>query len=110
MQTLGDERQAALAEAAAVPLEGMRLSLDALHLSAQALAIGNVNLVSDAGSAAEFAHAALLACAYNVRINHRFLKNADLVAAQRAELERYEREATSLTASIRKGVLASVSS
>src|SRR5581483_9760834 len=54
MQTRGDERQAALAEAAAVPLEGMRLSLDALHLSAQALAIGNVNLVSDAGSAAEF--------------------------------------------------------
>jgi len=110
MQTRGDERQAALAEAAAVPLEGMRLSLDALHLSAQALAIGNVNLVSDAGSAAEFAHAALLACAYNVRINHRFIKNAELVGAQRAELERYEREAASLTASIRKGVLSSMSS
>jgi formiminotetrahydrofolate cyclodeaminase len=104
MQTRGDERQAALTEAAEVPLEGMQIALDALHLSANALALGNVNLVSDAGCAAEFAHAGLLGCAYNVKINHRFMRDAAKVAAQRATLERYEREATSLASSLRKAV------
>ncbi len=104
MATRGEERQAALTEAAEVPLEGMRIALDALHLSANALALGNANLVSDAGCAAEFAHAGLLACAYNVRINHRFMRDIATVTSQRAVLERYEREATSLTASLRKAV------
>lgn len=104
MKTRGEERQTALTEAAAVPLEGMRIALDALHLSANALALGNVNLVSDAGCAAEFAHAGLLGCAYNVRVNHRFMRDAEKIAEQRATLEGYEREATSLTASLRKAV------
>jgi formiminotetrahydrofolate cyclodeaminase len=104
MHTRADERQAALAEAAAVPLEGMRIALDALHLSANALALGNVNLVSDAGCAAEFAHAGLMGCAYNVKINHRFMKDAAKVAEQRALLEDYEREAAGLIASLRKAV------
>lgn len=104
MQTRGEERQAALTHAAEVPLEGMRIALDALHLAANALALGNANLVSDAGCAGEFAHAALLGCAYNVRINHRFMRDEAALASQRAALERYEREATSLSASIRKAV------
>ena len=108
MATRGEERQAALTEAAEVPLEGMRIALDALHLSANALALGNANLVSDAGCAAEFAHAGLLGCAYNVRINHRFMRDEATVISQRATLERYEREATGLTAAIRKGVSAAL--
>jgi formiminotetrahydrofolate cyclodeaminase len=108
MATRGEERQAALTEAAEVPLEGMRIALDALHLSANALALGNANLLSDAGCAAEFAHAGLLGCAYNVRINHRFMRDEAVVNAQRAILERYEREATGLTAAIRKGVSAAL--
>jgi formiminotetrahydrofolate cyclodeaminase len=110
MRTRGDERQAALLEAAEVPLEGMRIALDALHLSTEALALGNVNVISDAGCAAEFAHAGLIGCAYNVRINHRFLRDKVTVAAQRAVLERYEREATGLTAAVRKSVSAAISS
>lgn len=108
MQTRGEERQAALTQAAETPLEGMRIALDALHLSANALALGNANLVSDAGCAAEFAHAALLGCAYNVRINHRFMRDAATVTSQRAALERYEREATGLSAAIRKAVNAAL--
>lgn len=104
MQTRGAERQTALAEAAATPLQGMRIALDVMHLAAESLALGNVNLVSDAGCAAEFGHAALLGCAYNVRINHLYLKDAQLVSEQRAQLESYEREATSLIASLRKAV------
>lgn len=110
MATRGEERQTALAEAAEIPLEGMRIALDALHLSANALALGNANLVSDAGCAAEFAHAGLLGCAYNVRINHRFMRDEATVVSQRAILERYEREATGLTAAIRRGVNAALTS
>lgn len=108
MQTRGDERQAALIQAAEVPLEGMRIALDALHLSTETLALGNVNVISDAGCAAEFAHAGLLGCAYNVRINHRFIRDQETVASQRAILERYEREATGLTAAVRRSVSAAL--
>lgn len=104
MQSRGAERQAALAEAAATPLEGMRIALDVMHLAAECLTLGNVNLVSDAGCAAEFGQAALLGCAYNVRINHLYLKDVQLVSEQRSQLENYEREATSLIASLRKAV------
>ncbi len=108
MATRGEERQAALREAAEAPLAGMRIALEALHLSADALALGNANLVSDAGCAAEFAHAGLQGCAYNVRINHRFMRDEATVTSQRAILERYEREAMELTAAVRKGVNAAL--
>ena len=56
-----DAMQRALAGAAAVPLEGAGAALEALRLAADALELGNANLVSDIGCAAEFAYAGLLA-------------------------------------------------
>jgi formiminotetrahydrofolate cyclodeaminase len=94
--------QQALAHAAAVPLEGAALALCALRLTGEALELRNANLVSDLGCAAEFTYAALAACAYNVRINHKFMKDETLVAAQRQTLERYEREGSALLAEVRK--------
>jgi formiminotetrahydrofolate cyclodeaminase len=93
--------QQALAGAAAVPLEGAQAALEALQLAADALELGNANLVSDLGCAAEFAHAAMLACAYNVRINHKFLKDETLVSSQSAELERLNRTAEPLLQRVR---------
>lgn len=93
--------QAALAGAAAVPLEGARAALEALRLSADALELGNANLVSDLGCAAEFAHAALLACAYNVRINHKFMKDETLIAQQRSQLAEFEKAASPLLHAVR---------
>ena len=93
--------QQALAHAAAVPLEGAALTLSALRLASEALALRNANLISDLGCAAEFAYAALAACAYNVRINHKYMKDEELIALQEQTLQRYEREATALLAAIR---------
>jgi formiminotetrahydrofolate cyclodeaminase len=94
--------QQALANAAAVPLEGAQAAFEALQLAADALDLGNANLVSDLGCAAEFAHSALLACAYNVRINHKFLKDESLIASQRSALERIENAAAPLLQAVRK--------
>jgi formiminotetrahydrofolate cyclodeaminase len=93
--------QRALHDAAAVPLQGARSALEVLELAAAAPELGNANLVSDLGCAAEFAYAALSACAYNVRINHKFMKDADTVSAQSAELAELERTALPLLAKVR---------
>ena len=93
--------QRALAAAASVPLRGAGAALQALQLAADALELNNANLASDVGCAGEFAYSALLACAYNVRINHKFMKDEPLVAAQQAELQRLETAAQPLLAAIR---------
>jgi formiminotetrahydrofolate cyclodeaminase len=93
--------QRALFHAAEVPLQGAQAALKALRLAGHALELKNAHLVSDVGCAAEFAYAALAACAYNVRINHKFMKDEGAVAAQRDELERFEREAAALLSGIR---------
>jgi formiminotetrahydrofolate cyclodeaminase len=93
--------QKALEQAAAVPLDGARAALEVLRLAADALDLGNANLVSDIGCAAEFAYSALLAAAYNVRINHKFMKNIDLIDTQRAELHELEKAAHPLLEVVR---------
>lgn len=94
----------ALAHAAAEPLSVAQSALDVMRLAARALEFNNRNLVSDIGCAAEFGHAALAACAYNVRINHRFMHDVAAIEAQAHALARYERESSALLASIRKAV------
>ena len=96
----------ALHHAAAEPLESAALALEVLRLAARSLEIRNRNLISDIGCAAEFGAAALAACAYNVRINHRFMHDVDTIEAQAQALERYERESTALLSSIRHDVSA----
>jgi formiminotetrahydrofolate cyclodeaminase len=96
--------EGALYAAAAEPLRAAALALDVIRFSTQILAVPNKNLVSDIGCAAEFAYAALAACGYNVRINHRFMRNADAVAKQAAVLARYEAEAGTLLAAVRHAV------
>jgi formiminotetrahydrofolate cyclodeaminase len=104
MRTRGEERQRALHEAAQAPLAVMHDALDVERLALEATALQNPHLASDLGCAAEFAAAALKACAYNVRINHRSLKDAGTVTRQRSELERYERESAEVLDAIRKQV------
>ncbi|HEY9086356.1 MAG TPA: cyclodeaminase/cyclohydrolase family protein [Candidatus Tyrphobacter sp.] len=102
MATRGAERQAAWARAAAEPLNAMRLALEVQRLSVEALSLENSHLASDIGCAAEFAAAAVAACAYNVRINHRALRDAGIVAGQAAEMERYEHESATLLRRVRE--------
>jgi formiminotetrahydrofolate cyclodeaminase len=96
--------QAALRGAAAEPLRCAVLSVATLSLAERALALENANLASDLGCAAEFATAALAAAALNVRVNHAFIRDADYVRAQEAELRRLEREAQPLLENVRFAV------
>lgn len=97
-----DALEIALQHAAAEPLFAAELALETLRLAARILQIPNKNLASDVGCAAEFAAASLAACAYNVRINHKFMKDTFAIEAQVHVLERYERESGALLASIRR--------
>ena len=93
--------QAALAVAAAAPLDVARRSLEVMRLAGRTIELENQNLVSDTLCAAEFAAAAIAASAANVRINHRFLKDRALISSQTITLEAIEREARALVERIR---------
>jgi glutamate formiminotransferase/formiminotetrahydrofolate cyclodeaminase len=69
-KSLRDDRiQAATLDAAQVPLAVARLCLELLELAQEVIQHGNLNAISDAGSAASLAGAALNGAALNVRIN-----------------------------------------
>ncbi len=85
--------QRALAHAAAEPLRAAELALRTLDEARLLLEHPNPNLLSDVGCAGEFAAAGLAASAYNVRVNHRYLRDELLVARQRVALERLEARA-----------------
>jgi len=80
----------ALAGAAAAPLETAALALEVLELVDRLLKIPMGALESDVACAAEFAYAALTACGYNVRVNHRYMRNDMTIRRQALELVRYE--------------------
>jgi formiminotetrahydrofolate cyclodeaminase len=74
--------QRALAGAAEAPLAASGLCAEGIALAARANALGNTHLVSDVECALHFFRGALAGSVANVRINHRFLKDADIVQAQ----------------------------
>jgi methenyltetrahydrofolate cyclohydrolase len=94
--------QAALQRASQVPLDSAARAVELLQLVEEALQIANPGLRSDVGCAAEFAGAAIAACAYNVHINHKYMKDAAVVEAQRARLTEIERQAAELVKHIRE--------
>lgn len=93
--------QNALRAAAEAPLDAAALALDALRLADRVLLIPNRGLASDAGCAAEFAAAALAACAYNVRVNHHYMRDDTAIAEQSVRLAGYERSAEAVLNQVR---------
>jgi glutamate formiminotransferase/formiminotetrahydrofolate cyclodeaminase len=61
--------EAATRTAIEIPLQTAAQSLEAMKLAREAAENGNVNAISDAGSAGELALSAIKAAGYNVRIN-----------------------------------------
>jgi formiminotetrahydrofolate cyclodeaminase len=96
--------QSALADAASAPLAAAKLSLAVLALARAAVDLENEHLVSDVGCAAEFGAAGVAASAYNVRVNHRYLRDAGLVARQAAELGSLEETSQRLLAEVRAAI------
>jgi methenyltetrahydrofolate cyclohydrolase len=74
--------QAALAGAAEAPLAAAGLSAEGVALAERANALGNTHLVSDVECALHFFRASLAGSVANVRINHHFIKDAEIVRAQ----------------------------
>jgi glutamate formiminotransferase/formiminotetrahydrofolate cyclodeaminase len=72
-----DAIDAALIEAAAVPLDTARACVEVATLAATAASKGNANAVSDAGVAALLAEAACRGAVYNVLINVKSLSDPD---------------------------------
>jgi len=79
-----------------------------LELSERVFEASTAALVSDAGCAAEFANAAVLACAYNVRINHRYMKDTPAIARQADALNAIEERATKTLARLRERLAAAL--
>lgn len=71
----GDAIEDALHTAAQVPLEVAERAVMALELSAEVAENGNINALSDAGSAGAMARAALQSASLNVRTNAASVKN-----------------------------------
>jgi methenyltetrahydrofolate cyclohydrolase len=94
----------ALERAAQAPLQAAALDVQALELALELLEYSSAALRSDVGCAAEFAHASLLSCAYNVRVNHRYMKDALTVARQEQQLGVTESEARRLLERVRAKV------
>lgn len=61
--------EACTLEAARQPLSVARMAVDCLGLAREAASLGNINAISDAGSAAALAQACLAGSGLNVRIN-----------------------------------------
>jgi formiminotetrahydrofolate cyclodeaminase len=93
--------QSALRKAAEEPLLAASLAQRVLELAERALDLENAGLASDLGCAAAFAQSSVEACAFNVRVNHRFIKDTSFVASQAARLVAVEEESSRLFASVR---------
>jgi formiminotetrahydrofolate cyclodeaminase len=79
--------QAALKQAADVPLACAELCADVIRLTGPMAAIGNKNVISDAGVAVLAAEAALRSAALNVYVNIGAIKDEAYVAERRQHLE-----------------------
>lgn len=82
--------------AANVPLEIGRVSLEVLRIAARLVVIGNPNVVTDGAVSAILARAALRSAAYNVRINLPLTKDAAFSEAAACELAAMDSEAAVL--------------
>ena len=90
--------------AAAVPLEVVERSLEALEIALEAAAKGNPNSVSDVGVAGACALAAAEGAALNVRINLPTVADTDIAASFRDRLAAATERARTLAAEVRAAV------
>ncbi len=93
--------EAATLEAAKVPLETARRVVDVLELAAEVAEKGNTNALTDAGTAAALAKAALSGASLNVRINLTSLRNEPSAGALMDELTSLEDRAAMLVERVR---------
>lgn len=94
--------QNATLQAAIVPLDVAEKSLRVMELALIAAGSGNVNAVSDAGSAVNLAFAALNSAAYNVRINISSLDDSKTAGKYREAVVKLENQARDFLVKIKE--------
>jgi glutamate formiminotransferase/formiminotetrahydrofolate cyclodeaminase len=92
--------EAAMLNAARVPLETARMAVETMELCSLAVAIGNLNAISDGASGAALARASLTGAGYNVRINVASLVDPSKGELLLEEIRQLERRADEIEASI----------
>jgi glutamate formiminotransferase/formiminotetrahydrofolate cyclodeaminase len=98
--------QVATMIASQVPLQTTRLAIQVMELALEVISLGNVNTLSDGGSAAALARAALTGAGMNVRINARDLEDRQMGQALLTELVGLEQRATEMEAAIQAAIQA----
>lgn len=88
--------QSASIKAAEVPLEVVRQTMEVFEMAVKVAEIGNVNAISDAGTAAAFCQAALKGAGLNVRINLLGLEKETRAARMLKELMNIQKKADKL--------------
>jgi formiminotetrahydrofolate cyclodeaminase len=96
-----DRIQSATLNAAQVPLDVARKAVELLSLAQQLVQNGNMNAISDAGSAAALAGAALTSAGLNVRINAIALKDKLTASSLIQEIDELENQGGVLQDQIR---------
>ncbi len=97
-----DAIEEATRHAAEVPLDVARHAITLMALAERLAALGNLNAITDAGSAAAMARASLTAAAYNVRINLLSLNNKPFIDKTSEQLATVEEKANKLEKQIQK--------
>ncbi|MFC2065418.1 cyclodeaminase/cyclohydrolase family protein, partial [Chloroflexota bacterium] len=90
--------------AAKIPMEVAEASLRALALAEKVVLYGNLNTISDGGSAGALAIASLRSAAYNVRINLSYLNNRESGISLLSKLEHIEKRAKELDIQLSKAL------
>jgi len=93
--------QAASINAAEVPLHVARTAINIMRLALNAVEIGNVNAISDAGTAAALSRAAINGAGLNVRINLLGLEKESDPARMLNELKNIEKQADKIEETLR---------
>jgi glutamate formiminotransferase/formiminotetrahydrofolate cyclodeaminase len=89
--------QKATLEATQVPFETAKKSLRVMQLAIQVASLGNTNAITDAGTGAALARAALTSAGYNIRINILGLDDQKLAQSLLDQLTELEKRAEQFT-------------
>jgi len=92
---------AATMHASQVPLQVARMAVAVMGLAEQVVAQGNLNAITDGGTAAAMARAALMGAGYNVRVNLSGLNESATTDTLKSELSDLEAKAVDLDNKVR---------
>lgn len=83
-------------EAALIPMQVAKFSLTVLALAERVISLGNINTISDGGSAGALAMASIKAASYNVRINLANLSDTIFRESLQEQMDQIEQRAATI--------------